>query len=515
MRRSRYALFSAGLFCAFVLLVAAHIGKAASAPNPGIQMLLLSDQPQPVSLKIMGFLEVNENSDAIFSTLAIYNDGRVANVTSKANWSVDTGYASIRRGYLIAGEVPEDQPCAITASYGGKTATFHMVIKDYTLANVQEVFLNGPSDVNESSGAQYMLTIRLTDGSIKRLRSGPQWGVNCSHASIDSSGYLTTSAVAVDQSCTVTAKYGYSSASAIITIKDVNSQVSSLVINGPTTVNESSGAQYSCRANFADGSSTDVTTLVTWSENTAATSINKGYLTAGPVAADTPCRISADYGGKTATYDITVKNSANPAILRIKNNTPHAIIDLKLNGVPQINYPDTIPPHSQKDYPFADSGSIPVYLEVGRYSPSGQKESCFKYEATASIVTGQTSTVNFDVSLTDILTQWSQNHLWWTDYWMPGLVGDQVQNIYHMAWFTFKADGSWYFYNSDNNSQIQLQASGFFSLKSWPDNASQLTFSVHPTLEDAIMPFPFVNFYLKNGPEDAQGQHTILEYKRE
>ena len=80
-------------------------------------------------------------------------------------------------------------------------------------------------------------------------------------------------------------------------------------ISGPTQVDENSGAQYTCTANFADGSSADVTGSASWSEDSSYTSISgSGYLTTNSVNVDQAVTLAASFRGKSDTHEVTVKN---------------------------------------------------------------------------------------------------------------------------------------------------------------------------------------------------------------
>ncbi len=94
-----------------------------------------------------------------------------------------------------------------------------------------------------------------------------------------------------------------------LTINYIPSGLDSITIDGPTQVNENSGVQYTCTAHYINNSSSYVTGSVSWSENSAFASIDSGgYLTTSSVSSDQACQIKAAYGGKTDTYDITIKN---------------------------------------------------------------------------------------------------------------------------------------------------------------------------------------------------------------
>ncbi|MBW2632988.1 MAG: PKD domain-containing protein, partial [Deltaproteobacteria bacterium] len=69
------------------------------------------------------------------------------------------------------------------------------------------VTITGSSQVNESSGAQYILTAIYSDGNSSEVTGFASWRDNSSYASINSNGYLTASSVTSDQPCTITVSY--------------------------------------------------------------------------------------------------------------------------------------------------------------------------------------------------------------------------------------------------------------------------------------------------------------------
>lgn len=86
----------------------------------------------------------------------------------------------------------------------------------------------------------------------------------------------------------------------------------SLEIAGPAEVTESTSAQYTLTAEFADGSTSDVTSAAAWSEASSyIDSLSGGLLEAGSVTSDQADQtISASYGGLTASSDITILSDA-------------------------------------------------------------------------------------------------------------------------------------------------------------------------------------------------------------
>ncbi|RZB38004.1 MAG: hypothetical protein SRB2_00350 [Desulfobacteraceae bacterium Eth-SRB2] len=93
------------------------------------------------------------------------------------------------------------------------------------------VEISGPTLVNENSGEQYTLTEYWSDGSSTVVTSSASWSEDSTYASISSDGYLTTSEVTSDQSCTITASYGGMSDTHSVTIKDATVYISGDVLD--------------------------------------------------------------------------------------------------------------------------------------------------------------------------------------------------------------------------------------------------------------------------------------------
>lgn len=83
------------------------------------------------SIMVSDVSSVYENSSESYTCTANYSDGSTQDVTSSTSWSLNSSYATINsNGVLIANSVNSDQSCIITASYGGKSDTQSIIIKD-------------------------------------------------------------------------------------------------------------------------------------------------------------------------------------------------------------------------------------------------------------------------------------------------------------------------------------------------------------------------------------------------
>ncbi len=97
------------------------------------------DEPAVTGIEISGSAQVNEGTGAQYTCTATYDDGRRVDVTSSADWSEDSGYASISStGYLTTSSAPSDQICKITATFQGKSDTHNVTIKAPSPITVQK-----------------------------------------------------------------------------------------------------------------------------------------------------------------------------------------------------------------------------------------------------------------------------------------------------------------------------------------------------------------------------------------
>jgi len=317
---------------------------------------ILEKGPSLSSITISGPTSVYENSSTNYTCTANYSDGSTQNVTSSASWSVSPStYATIgsSTGVLKTSSVSSDQSCTIETSFGGKSGTKSVTIKNVS-ATLNSITISGAASVNENSSASYTCTANYSDGSTQNVTSSASWSViPTSYATIGSStGVLTTSSVSSDQFCTIKANFGGKSGTISVTIKNVLGTLSSITISGVASVNENSSTSYTCTANYSDGSTQNVTSSASWSvtPTTYATiGSSTGVLTTSSVSSDQSCSISAIYGGKSVTYNITIKNNVSD--------------DIKFL-FPSLNQEVSLPVSLSWEYNGTMSEDIQFYLRI-------------------------------------------------------------------------------------------------------------------------------------------------------
>ncbi len=282
-----------------------------------------------VSLAISGETTLDEQSTAIYTVTATYNDGSTAVIAP--SWSVDgSGLAVIDSGgTLTAGSVISDTTVTLTASFSGKTTTKTVTINNLDKATLS-IAVSGNTVIDENSTATYTATATFDDSTTAVV--SPSWTLEASGlAIIDSGGTLTAGNVTTDTTVTIVAQYGGKSATKTVSITNISKTLTALTINGSDTVDEETTSQYSATASYSDGTTSEVSPI--WSlDGDSATLSATGLLTANTVNTDTTVTITASFNGTDATKTVTIRD-ATPTHLLTVNLSGTGIVTSNPSGI--------------------------------------------------------------------------------------------------------------------------------------------------------------------------------------
>ena len=148
---------------------------------------------------------------------------------------------------------------------------------------------------------------------------------------------------------------------------EVTPTLSSITISGLPQVDESSGAQYTCTANYSDGSTSNVTSSASWSQNSSDASINSssGYLTTFAISSDKSCTITATYGGKSDTHSVTIKNDIPSENLNVALQANGGTATAGSTGTYMgITYPSSNANDDDETTAWCNSGWMPDWLKI-------------------------------------------------------------------------------------------------------------------------------------------------------
>ncbi|MBN2020917.1 MAG: endo-1,4-beta-xylanase [Sedimentisphaerales bacterium] len=236
-----------------------------------------------------------------------------------------------------------------------------VVVIDTDDAGLIDIEITGPPRVNENSGYQYKCIAHYGDGSTSYVTNSTTWSEDSTYASISSTGFLTTSLITSDQTCTITAIYEGFVDTYNITITDLEHTPIGIEITGPSEVYEKSSEWFTCRVNYKDFTSSDITYIAAWSMDCPyATIDNTGYLTTSAVSEDQYCTITASYGGYYDSFNLTIVDGsdwrieANERIEQIrKRDAQIKVVDLAGRPITGVNVQI-----SQKRHHFAFGSAI-------------------------------------------------------------------------------------------------------------------------------------------------------------
>ena len=150
-------------------------------------------------LEIRGPSSIPENSAVQFVCWASFDDGAWEDVTSRADWSVNSSSAAFENaGKLVAAPVTENKWVRISVSCEGVAASLDVVIENSEI-KVVRIHLSGSKEVDESSSADYVCTAYYDDGTSENVTSSASWYADSWYAAISGAGHLETTAVSADQ----------------------------------------------------------------------------------------------------------------------------------------------------------------------------------------------------------------------------------------------------------------------------------------------------------------------------
>lgn len=185
-----------------------------------------------------------------------------------------------------------DPPTGVSASDGTYSDYIKITWNSVPNAYKYQVYRNTSNSFSTSSNLGYM-----------PASSGTFWydEVDDSYPPVYGQTYyywIVTENVNGDRSQESNSNSGYLGSPAVL---------SYVTVSGSSTVDENSGAQYTCTAHYTDSSSSNVTSSASWSQNSAYASISSsGYLTTSSVSSDQSCTITATYGGQSDTHGVTI-----------------------------------------------------------------------------------------------------------------------------------------------------------------------------------------------------------------
>jgi len=249
---------------------------------------------------------------------AVYLPTGSADVTNVATWtSANSTIATVNKGIISClgtGNV------LITVSYGGFSQTVNVTVENKTLTSI--AVNPSPHTMAVNAIRNFTATATYSDASTQDVTNSVTWSISHpSVASISNTSPFQGRATGLSAgSATINANLGSVSGTSTLTIS--NATLNSITITPSDFLGGiNSNYQMTATGNYSDGSTSNITSLVTWSSSNSgvATISNltatKGLLTTQNIASYQRITITATLGAISGTTPFGVNNSAINSIV--------------------------------------------------------------------------------------------------------------------------------------------------------------------------------------------------------
>jgi len=215
----------------------------------------------------------------------------------------------------------------------------------YTTLTVNKAGLGSGTVTGQGIDCGSDCTEDFTDASRVTLTAEEGGGMSFAGWSGCDTSSGNTCTVTMNQDRTVTATFALGR----------TSQLSYIEIRGPSQVDENSGAQYTCWAQYNNVSTPVRIDNATWTENSNfATISGTGYLNTSSVNVNQTVTVTANFEGKTDTFDVIIVAATEQRRIKITNNVGTQRLDQVVQvkiipfGQSYTKYDDLLSPDSPR-----------------------------------------------------------------------------------------------------------------------------------------------------------------------
>ena len=309
------------LCAGLLLLIATLTGCAGGAGSNS------SGQPTVSSMQVVPpSMSIGTGLGQQFTATAHMSDGTSKDVTNSVQWSSsDSNIASVNSAGMASGSAPGT--VTITAALSASLKSTAALTVSSAAVNLSSIVVSPSAATLPVNTVQQFTAIgNYTDGSSADLSALVTWGSSSlTVATVSASGLVTGVAAG---STNISASLGGISGSTSLTVS-VPSLVSISVTPVGLTLGIGINQQYVATATYSDGSSSDLTSGVTWtSSSTSVATINSSGVATTVAAGQTT--ITASISGLSDTSTLTVvaaqliSIAVSPAVQSISAGTTQA-----------------------------------------------------------------------------------------------------------------------------------------------------------------------------------------------
>ncbi|MCX7024757.1 MAG: fibronectin type III domain-containing protein [Spirochaetes bacterium] len=207
-------------------------------------------------------------------------------------------------------------------------------------------------------------------------------------------------------------------------------------------------------------------------------------------------KVRAVNGQVASDYSRTVPAMPvrSEATLKVVNDSKYAIVDLALNGQQKLTQATAIPVGQSRDFIVTPAGTVSYVLGAGMYDAANAKIVPFQKTGSASLTSGQTTTVTYaNPAIAEVLGNFGSQATW-----TGTVAGVKVR-------FVFSSSGTWKYYNS--MTATTPTSSGNVTLVSWGNSATSCVFNLNSTWKKVRLTFKPASFDLP-----LEFNNTVLKF---
>jgi type IV pilus assembly protein PilY1 len=304
--------------------------------STGLTVIAPPPPPPPPTLVSITVTPANQTIDVgqteQYTATGTYSDGSTLNLTAEVTWtSTTTSVATIASGGLASAVAAGSTTIGATLDSvsGSTTLTVVPVPVQPPVTDLESITVSPPSPtIYVGQTQQYTATAHYNDGSSWNVTTQVTWSSSNTAVGTIAAGGLATGSMA--GATTITATLGGISGSATLTVENrpPPPTLQSITVTPTATIYVGQTQQFTATGHYSDGSSANLTSLVTWSSlTTAVATIGSGGLATG-VAPGTSV-ITAAQGSVSGTALLTVENRPPPpTLVSISVTPPNQTIDV-------------------------------------------------------------------------------------------------------------------------------------------------------------------------------------------
>jgi hypothetical protein len=247
--------------------------------------------------------------------LGVYSDGVVRDITHLVDWnSGTTGVASISNSTGTKGLATGSSAgtTSVTASLNGVVSPSKNLV--VTGANLTGISIGADASIPKGTKKTYVAIATYADGTVQNVSASAVWSSsNTSSASISLNGTTSASATGIEVGNTVISA-SLNGITATANLAVTSATVVSLAITGTGngTVAKGTNIPLKAIATLSDGSTLDVTNVVSWlTNNNSIATISNAAGTNGTTygISEGSFVVTASFGGVSTTANLTVTSA--------------------------------------------------------------------------------------------------------------------------------------------------------------------------------------------------------------